>query len=121
MIASDYIGGLVIVLCIVAVWLIGFFCTIRKHDKELKQRSSLEKIAVLLQHEGASITKSEAYTLAFSRLVNVFYLSLDSEMKKYKQEDAYVSFAEKLETNQEFRRRQIAVIMGVIMGMYMLF
>ena len=116
MIASDYIGGLVIVLGIVAVWLIGFFCTIHKHDKELKQRSSLEKIAILLQYEGASVTKSEAYTLAFSRLVNIFYLSLDSEMKKYKLEDTNAAFSEKLESNQEFRRRQIAVIMGVIMG-----
>ena len=54
MIAEDYMRGLVIFLGIVAVWLVGFFCTIHKHNKEIKQRSSLEKIAILLQYEGAS-------------------------------------------------------------------
>lgn len=54
MIAEDYIRRLVIFLGIVAVWLVGFFCTLYKHNKEIKQRSSLEKIAILLQYEGAS-------------------------------------------------------------------
>lgn len=87
-----------------------------RYEKEVKRSKGLQKAALLLKYEGVRITDKTEYSMAYSALVNNFYLSVDSLLRGMGRANVFDVFVNKLQDDEKFRMKQIVIAMSITVG-----